>query len=67
MARQNVGFAELLCVAPPSGTYSVSFGFTLLPAWIICFLFSGFSFGKIYAKRSGANHNGKRETRKASE
>ncbi|OWK98758.1 hypothetical protein AP75_04670 [Kaistella haifensis DSM 19056] len=50
----------------PLGLIPFPFGFTLLPAWIICFLFSGFSFGKIYAKRSGANHNGKRETRKAS-
>jgi hypothetical protein len=50
---------------PPSGTYSVSFWFFALPAWIICFLFSGFSFGKIYAKRGGANHNKKQETRKA--
>ena len=41
--------------------------FSLLPAWIICFLFSGFSFGKNYAKRSGADHNGKQETRKANE
>ncbi|MBN9302198.1 MULTISPECIES: hypothetical protein [Bacteroidota] len=57
------------CVLPchPPGLIPFPFGFTLLPAWIICFLFSGFSFGKIYAKRSGANHNGKRETRKASE
>jgi len=55
----------MLCVAlPPSGTYSVSFWFSLLPAWIICFLFSGFSFGKIYAKQSGADHNEKRELEK---
>ncbi len=67
MARQNVGFAELLCVAlPPSGTYSVSFRFYAIARLDYLLSFSGFSFGKIYAKRSGANHNGKRETRKAS-
>ena len=52
---------------PPKGTPIKSFfsWFSLLPAWIICFLFSGFSFGKNYAKRSGADHNGsgKREKR----
>jgi hypothetical protein len=67
MARQNVGFAELLCVAlPPSGTYSVSFRFYAI-ARLDYLLSFRFFFWKIYAKRSGANHNGngKREKRGA--
>ena len=48
---------------PPCGTYSVSFWFPALPALFICFLFSGFSFGKMIceAKRS----NPQLETREA--
>ena len=48
MARLDDGFAGLQCAAlPPFGTYSVSFWFSAKPAGIICFLFSGFSFGKM--------------------
>jgi hypothetical protein len=65
MARQNVGFAELLCVALPPSLIPFPFGFTLLPAWIICFLFPVFLLEKFM--RSEAEQtttgSGKREKR----
>jgi len=55
MARQNVGFAELLCVAlPPSGTYSVSFRFYAIARLDYLLSFFRFFFWKnlCEAKRS---------------
>jgi len=55
MARQNDGFAELLCVAlPPSGTYSVSFWFSRLDRLDYLLSFFRFFFWKnlCEAKRS---------------
>jgi len=55
MARQNAGFAELLCVAlPPSGTYSVSFRFYAVARFDYLLSFFRFFFWKnlCEAKRS---------------
>ncbi|MFT4093246.1 MAG: hypothetical protein QM640_06365 [Niabella sp.] len=62
MNEEKLGFANLIFPHSAYGTYSVSFWFCF-PALLRCFLFSGFSFGKMMREAKRANP--RQETRKA--